>query len=200
MDRTTKTKVQDDIVLTTVVGLNQDTPRSMTTLVASWKFRRLGNHLSSHCLEENSGGFQPSGATLDAMSTKPRSWSALALGVLTVLGSLTGCATRPPEGIQVVPNFAIDRYLGTWYEIARLDHSFERGMSECRAEYSLRPDGSVNVLNSGWTGTRWKSATGRAVFAGEPTTPSLSVTFFWPFSGGYHVIALDPVAPGDRPH
>lgn len=105
---------------------------------------------------------------------------------------LTGCA-RLPQGIQAVDNFDLGRYLGTWYEIARLDHRFERGLTQVSANYSLRPDGGVKVLNRGYnpqTGV-WKEATGRAYLLGEPRKASLKVSFFWPFYAGYHVIDLD---------
>jgi len=62
---------------------------------------------------------------------------------------LTGCVSIP-EGVTPVENFELDRYLGRWYEIARLDHSFERGLSQVSAEYSLREDGLVQVINRGY--------------------------------------------------
>ncbi len=105
---------------------------------------------------------------------------------------LAACAGKP-EGVEPVRGFDITRYLGTWYEIARLDHSFERGLDRVTATYTAHPDGSVGVLNQGYDRARcrWKEADGRAVFQGERDTASLSVTFFWPFAGGYHVFALD---------
>lgn len=114
------------------------------------------------------------------------------VALLALLG-LTGCATRPPEGMLAVTPFDLSRYLGKWYEIARLDHSFERGLSDVSASYRLRADGSVEVVNRGYDAERgkWKEATGRAVFTGEPTRASLKVSFFGPFYGGYHVIGLD---------
>ena len=105
---------------------------------------------------------------------------------------LVGC-TVTPKGINPVENFKIDRYLGTWYEIARLDHRFERGLSQVTATYSKRPDGGIDVLNRGLdskTG-QWKEAKGRAYFINDPDVARLKVTFFWPFYGGYNVIALD---------
>lgn len=107
--------------------------------------------------------------------------------------SLAACSTAPPEGVHPVTSFDIDRYLGRWYEIARLDHSFERGMSDVSATYQLQDDGSVKVINRGYDTQRqaWKEAIGRAVFIGDSHTASLKVSFFGPFYGGYHVIALD---------
>jgi len=105
---------------------------------------------------------------------------------------LAGC-TAAPQGIMPVDNFNIDRYLGTWYEIARLDHRFERGLSQVSATYSKRSDGGVDVINRGFDSHsgKWKEAKGRAYFTGEPDVARLKVTFFWPFYGGYNVIELD---------
>jgi apolipoprotein D and lipocalin family protein len=74
-----------------------------------------------------------------------------------------------PEGVDVVDGFEMDRYLGTWYEIARLDHSFERGMSDITATYSLRDDGGVAVVNRGYKVAKgeWDDAEGKAYFVGE---------------------------------
>ena len=103
-----------------------------------------------------------------------------------------GCSSIPP-GIQAVRNFDINRYEGTWYEIARLDHSFERNLSNVSATYTLRDDGGIDVLNNGFdknTG-QWKHIKGRAYFVKDETIGRLKVTFFWPFYGGYNVISLD---------
>ena len=107
--------------------------------------------------------------------------------------TLAACSTAPPEGLRPVTSFEINRYLGQWYEIARLDHSFERGMSDVNATYQLQDDGSVKVINRGYDTQRqaWKEAIGRALFIGDSSTGSLKVSFFGPFYGGYHVIALD---------
>ena len=105
---------------------------------------------------------------------------------------LAGC-TAVPQGITPVKDFDLDRYLGTWYEIARLDHRFERGLSRVSATYSKRSDGGVDVLNRGFNNqtAQWKEARGRAYFIDEPDVARLKVTFFWPFYGGYNVIELD---------
>jgi apolipoprotein D and lipocalin family protein len=113
---------------------------------------------------------------------------------LGVLGLLAGCAsTQPPPGISVVGGFELQRYQGRWYELARLDHRFERGMSDVSASYSPQPDGSVRVLNRGFdtSSGQWREAVGKARFTGAPSTGSLKVSFFGPFYGGYHVAALD---------
>lgn len=98
-----------------------------------------------------------------------------------------------PEGIKPVQNFDVNRYLGTWYEIARLDHSFERGLNNISATYTLRDDGGIDVLNKGFDEkkNKWKEAKGKAYFVGEKTVASLKVSFYGPFYGGYNVIALD---------
>ena len=107
--------------------------------------------------------------------------------------TLAACSTAPPDGVRPVTSFDTDRYLGRWYEIARLDHSFERGMSDVSATYQLQDDGSVKVINRGYDTQRqaWKEAIGRALFIGDSGTASLKVSFFGPFYGGYNVIALD---------
>ena len=120
---------------------------------------------------------------------------SLPLMFLALLVFIAGCSTAPPDGVKSVSPFDVNRYLGQWYEIARLDHSFERGLSEVSATYTLQSDGSLEVLNKGYDAKRdkWKSATGRALFTGPQTQGSLKVSFFGPFYGGYHVIALDQV-------
>lgn len=106
---------------------------------------------------------------------------------------LTAC-TGVPEGVTVVRGFQLQRYLGTWHEIARLDHRFERGLTNITATYSLRDDGSVRVINRGWNAakSRWDEAEGRAVFVGAQDEGRLKVSFFGPFYGAYNIIALDP--------
>lgn len=117
---------------------------------------------------------------------------AMAIFLLVLLG-ISGCSVSPPEGVRAVAPFELERYLGTWYEIARLDHSFERNLDNVTAEYALRPDGAIEVRNSGInkkTGER-KEAVGIAKPIGEPDVASLKVSFFRPFYSGYHVVALD---------
>ncbi|MFD1259197.1 outer membrane lipoprotein Blc [Entomomonas asaccharolytica] len=106
---------------------------------------------------------------------------------------LTGCSTKPPSDVTVIQNFDANRYLGTWYEIARLDHSFEKGLEQVTANYKLRSDGGLDVINRGYNPNkkRWQESDGRAYFVDSPNVASLKVTFFWPFYGGYNVIVLD---------
>ncbi|EAT59964.1 lipocalin family protein [Chlorobium ferrooxidans] len=105
---------------------------------------------------------------------------------------LAGC-TGIPQGITVVDNFALDRYLGKWYEIARIDNRFEKGIEQATAVYSLAEDGSVKVLNSGYKVKKrqWKTVTGRGVFIDDTSKGALKVSFFGPFYASYNVIALD---------
>jgi len=112
--------------------------------------------------------------------------------VSLILLVLAGC-TGVPAGVQPVGDFDAERYLGQWYEIARLDHRFERGLTRISATYTRRRDGGINVINRGFDPAdgEWREAKGRAYFLGDPKIASLKVTFFWPFYGGYHVIALD---------
>ncbi|MGM1331297.1 lipocalin family protein, partial [Klebsiella michiganensis] len=106
---------------------------------------------------------------------------------------LVACsAPTPPPGVTVVSPFNSQRYLGTWYEIARFDHHFESGLEKVTATYSLRDDGGLNVVNKGYNPDRgmWQKTDGVAYFIGEPTQAALKVSFFGPFYGGYNVIAL----------
>ena len=112
--------------------------------------------------------------------------------ILLVLTLLATACTGIPPGHQVVKPFQLDRYLGTWYEVARLDHGFERGLNRVTATYSLRDDGGVRVINRGQDEQgEWREAEGRAYFVGDSDEGRLKVSFFGPFYGGYHIIALD---------
>ncbi|WP_319784273.1 lipocalin family protein [Oceanisphaera sp. IT1-181] len=112
------------------------------------------------------------------------------LGLLAVV--LSGC-TGMPEGVTPVKNFDADRYLGTWYEIARLDHSFERGLEQVSAEYKLRDDGGIRVLNRGVDAKsgEQKEAEGKAYFVNGVDEAHLKVSFFGPFYSSYLVFELD---------
>lgn len=112
--------------------------------------------------------------------------------VFLCLAALHGCLGMP-NGVRPVEGFELDSYLGKWYEIARLDHSFERGLSRVTAEYSLREDGSVRVVNRGWSEEdgEWKEAEGRAYFVRDENQGYLKVSFFGPFYGSYVVFGLD---------
>ena len=124
------------------------------------------------------------------MKTRNR-LSVVAIALLSLVFQ-SGC-TGVPEGTQVVTDFELDRYLGSWYEIARLDHRFERGMSNVTANYSMRDDGGVKVTNRGYEVAKgeWNDATGKAYFVGDTDVGQLKVSFFGPFYGGYNIIELD---------
>jgi apolipoprotein D and lipocalin family protein len=106
---------------------------------------------------------------------------------------LSGCA-QIPDGIEPVGGFDAERYLGKWYEVARLDHSFERGMDNVTATYTARADGGIDVLNRGFVRAKgeWEEARGRAKFVESRDRGMLKVSFFGPFYGGYNVVDLDP--------
>lgn len=113
----------------------------------------------------------------------------------TALLALTGCQSPGlPEGIKPVDNFDAGRYLGKWYEIARFDYYFERGLNNVTAEYSLNPDGTLRVINRGFDPQKmkWKQSEGKARFVGPQNVAALKVSFFGPFYAGYNVIAVDP--------
>jgi len=105
---------------------------------------------------------------------------------------LAGCVSIP-ENIKPVDNFQGARYLGKWYEIARLDHSFERGLTDVAADYSLQDDGGIKVVNRGFSAkeNKWKEAQGKAYFVNRSDQGFLKVSFFGPFYGSYIVFELD---------
>jgi len=98
-----------------------------------------------------------------------------------------------PSGVEPVNNFEIGRYAGIWYEIARLDHPFERDLENVSATYRPQENGSIEVINRGFDRRekRWKTVRGKAKFVGDRRTGRLKVSFFGPFYGGYNIIALD---------
>jgi Bacterial lipocalin len=112
----------------------------------------------------------------------------------TVIMALVACKSpTPPKGIKPVADFDASRYLGKWYEIARLDYYFERGLDHVTAEYSQNKDGTIRVVNRGYSAAsmKWKESEGKAVFTGTKSTAALKVSFFGPFYAGYNVIAID---------
>ncbi|AJI81525.1 outer membrane lipoprotein Blc [Yersinia enterocolitica] len=120
-----------------------------------------------------------------------RLWSKLSVITATLLS--VACGVTPPKDVKIVDNFQLPRYLGTWYEIARLNHSFERGLDYVTANYSPRDDGGVKVINRGYNTKKqqWQESIGKAYFIGSPQQAALKVSFFGPFYGGYNVIDLD---------
>lgn len=87
-----------------------------------------------------------------------------------------------------------NKYLGHWNEIARLDHSFERGLTDVTADYRKLPEGRIELINRGFDAkkNKWKEAKGVARFQGKPDVASLEVSFVWPFYGAYNVLVLYP--------
>jgi apolipoprotein D and lipocalin family protein len=110
-------------------------------------------------------------------------------GVITLMNSCTSI----PKNAKAVENFDVNKYLGTWYEIARFDFRFEKNLNNVSAQYSLNEKGNVIVLNSGYNfiEKEWKKADGLAKFRGNKDTAALKVSFFGPFYSGYNVVALD---------
>jgi len=111
---------------------------------------------------------------------------------ITGIISFTACAKTPPS-TNAISDFELQKYLGTWYEVARFDHSFERGLSNVTATYSLRADGKVKVVNRGFKtkSNTWSESVGKAKFAGDKNIGSLKVSFFGPFYGAYNIVKLD---------
>jgi apolipoprotein D and lipocalin family protein len=116
---------------------------------------------------------------------------AVAATGIALASKATG-AMRAAGPLQTVDHVDLQRYLGTWYEIARYPNRFERNCdSDTTARYSLRGDGKIEVVNScrkpnGET----KSVHGAAKIVDPVSNAKLKVTFFWPFSGDYWVVAL----------
>ena len=119
--------------------------------------------------------------------------SALAVVITGAAVALPGCAVSVPQGVQPVTGFDASKYMGTWYELARIDHRFEKGLTQVSATYSLNADGSVTVRNRGYDPAKqaWREAQGKARFLGQADEAALKVSFFGPFYGGYNVVSLD---------
>ena len=105
---------------------------------------------------------------------------------------LTAC-TGIPAGVEPIQEFDLNKYLGEWYEIARLDHRFERGLDRVTANYTLRDDGGVRVINKGYKtdAGEWTEIEGKAYFVGAEDQGHLKVSFFGPFYASYVVFELD---------
>ena len=114
--------------------------------------------------------------------------------IVFTLALLLGGCVGLPDNIHPVSHFDSQKYLGKWYEIARLDHRFERGLTHVTAEYSRREDGGLKVVNRGYdtASGAWKEAVGKAYFVGPTDVAHLKVSFFGPFYGAYIVFELEP--------
>lgn len=114
-----------------------------------------------------------------------------AAAIALVMVSAAGYAL--PDGAHAIQQLDKERYLGKWYEIARLDFVFEKGLLNTSAEYSLTEKGSIKVVNRGFDPkhNKWKKAEGTARFRSGNENGELEVSFFWPFYAEYNVIAID---------
>jgi len=112
---------------------------------------------------------------------------------ILILSLLLTACTGSPKGVQAVTDLDNNRYLGQWYEIARLDHSFERGLDNVTASYSLKKDGGINIVNKGFDTKekKWKTASGKAYFVNDDNVGHLKVSFFGPFYSSYIIFELD---------
>lgn len=117
----------------------------------------------------------------------------LRLFIIGIVANLLSGCLGLPSGVHPVDGFELERYLGKWYEIARLDHSFERGLDRVTAEYSLREDGGIRVINKGFSieNNNWREIEGKAYFVRDSNEGYLKVSFFGPFYGSYVVFDLD---------
>lgn len=112
------------------------------------------------------------------------------MGIITFL---FGSCSTIPDGVVAVKPFDKAKYLGKWYEIARLDFRFERNLNNTTAQYSINEDGTIKVVNRGYNyeKKKWAEAVGIAKFVGESDVAMLKVSFFRPFYAGYNVMAID---------
>lgn len=117
-----------------------------------------------------------------------------------LLTGLPACTHDMPEKAAqaIVPSFEPAQYLGTWYEIARLENRFEKGLEQVTAHYSMEADGSIKVINRGYDPQKqkWDEAVGKAKFKDAPAadgtrTGRLKVSFFGPFYGDYNILEVD---------
>jgi apolipoprotein D and lipocalin family protein len=115
------------------------------------------------------------------------------ISVISWISCLLFSCTSIPKTVQPITGFDVNRYLGTWHEVARLDHSFERGLTQVTATYSKRDDGGIKVVNRGFNEakSKWKESEGKAYFVGQDTVGHLKVSFFGPFYGSYVIMELD---------
>ncbi|QSW90094.1 MULTISPECIES: lipocalin family protein [Flavobacterium] len=107
--------------------------------------------------------------------------------------ALSSCGGGIPDKAKPVTNFDKARYLGKWYEIARLDYKWERDLNNVTAEYSLNDNGTIKVDNKGYDvkKDKWEESIGKAKFVKKDNIGMLKVSFFGPFYSGYNVIAID---------
>lgn len=127
------------------------------------------------------------------MKTSKIIWAAASAALVSLY--FTSCSVTIPEGVEAVKPFDQQRYLGKWYEIARLDFKHEKNLNQVTAEYSLNKDGSIKVRNRGYNyvKNKWAESIGKAKFVNaDKNDGRLKVSFFGPFYAGYNVVAIDP--------
>jgi len=119
---------------------------------------------------------------------------------ICLLGLLSACGQKvtPAEQAKIIKSFNPEQYIGTWYEIARLDNRFEKGLEQVTANYSIDKDGTIKVVNRGYNPKtkEWSEAIGKAKFVDSANedgtrTGRLKVSFFGPFYGTYNILELD---------
>lgn len=132
------------------------------------------------------------------MKTKTRNYLIGGIGgtLLAAAGTvaLLNQLKLTPKGVTPVKGFDVNKYMGRWYEIARLKNIFEHNLKYITAEYSLNDDGSIKVINKGFNPEteKYEEVVGEAVLAGEEGEAKLKVSFFGPFYAGYNVVKIDP--------
>ena len=118
--------------------------------------------------------------------------TSLAIGAAALLAAMSSASQLPP--LPVVPHVDLQRYLGTWYEIATIPQRFQKGCTGVTATYGMRPDGKIKVVNACRQDSlagKPRSVTGKAWVVDKATNAKLKVQFFWPFSGDYWIVELD---------
>jgi apolipoprotein D and lipocalin family protein len=127
----------------------------------------------------------------DANGMNEIKWTVILFYIMITVSCLHVKDTLP--SLQVVSYVDVNRYTGTWYEIARYPHTFQKGCIGSRATYALRDDGKLSVVNECYEESdksKLRSAKGRAWIVDKDTNAKLKVSFFWPFSGHYWIIDL----------
>lgn len=116
----------------------------------------------------------------------------ISVGVAAFL-IFNSCSVGIPKGAAAIHPFDAEKYLGTWYEIARFDYRFEKNLNNVTATYSKRPDGNLKVDNKGYDTLKkqWRQSIGEARFVTTSDEARLKVSFFKPIWAGYNVIDID---------
>ena len=129
------------------------------------------------------------------MSFKAHHWDAFRFLIIivilaTIFSVFFACSSKLTVDNSAVKSLELNLYLGKWYEVARMDHRFERGMEYCTAVYTLEENGKIGVTNRGMKNGKWKTSLGKAKVTDEPGV--LRVSFFGPFYSDYRVLMLAP--------